>query len=149
MKMVNEATTDVDKAKEEDDFICGFAFRTIENKELERNEHSSVHFLSSPNYKIVLNGKEGPSYCCQFNSSILTSKLKQQLYFLRLFKGEKESIFSLNSLQERELRKVFSKIKDELNSSYCFKEHLLKTYVWEILHYTMKHLKKERLEQNV
>src|SRR5690349_3167690 len=103
MKLVSEAKADVDKTKEEDNFICGFSFQTIQNEESERNQFSSVHFRSASNYKIILNSKEGFNYCCQFSSSILTSKLKQQLHFLLLFTGEKANTFRLNSLQEEEL----------------------------------------------
>ncbi len=75
-------------------------------------------------------------YFCIFNADFFTHF--GQLADYPLFKPGGSHVFTLDNDQSEHVVSLFKRMQDELNSNYPYKYDVIRTLIYELLHYAMK-----------
>jgi AraC-like DNA-binding protein len=119
-----------DKVVEVDDYAILFATPRIPYRYIPLNPDQQGHF-------------------CVFTREFMTrSKTGLVLDELPIFKPSSNFVFQLEHRQYEELRQLFSKMHEEIDSEYEFKYDLLRNYVIQLIHFGQK-LQPARHEDNL
>ena len=77
-------------------------------------------------------------YFCIFTASFFTEKMRGGLNELPMFNPGGKPAYALDAAQEQAFTAIFEKMLGEINSEYTFKYDLLRSYLNELIHTTMK-----------
>jgi AraC family transcriptional activator of pobA len=77
-------------------------------------------------------------YFCIFTEAFLQRHLPGGPQELELFRPGGQPLYSLTEAQAAQMRQLFEKMSEELNSSYVHKYDLLRAYTLELVHSTLK-----------
>jgi AraC family transcriptional activator of pobA len=77
-------------------------------------------------------------FFCIFTEHFLQQHTSMRLADFSVFQPDGQPIYFLNDAQQANVRQLFQKMFDELDSDYAFKYDLLRTYVLELIHSAMK-----------
>jgi AraC family transcriptional activator of pobA len=77
-------------------------------------------------------------YFCIFTEAFLQRHLPGGPQELELFRPGGQPLYSLTEAQTAQMRQLFEKMSEELNSSYSHKYDLLRAYTLELVHSTLK-----------
>lgn len=87
-------------------------------------------------------------YFCVFKDEFFKGNLRLNVAELPLFLAGNPPVFNLNRKQNTEVKLLFQKITEELNSDYIFKYELIKNYVSELIYLAMKLQPSEKLYEH-
>ncbi|UOB18146.1 AraC family transcriptional regulator [Abyssalbus ytuae] len=77
-------------------------------------------------------------YFCVFKEEFFKESLRINLTDLPLFQPDAKPVYQLYGDSVTEIRSLFIKIKEEINSDYPYKYELIKSYVSELIYYALK-----------
>jgi len=77
-------------------------------------------------------------YSCSIAKSFLPDNAQKILDSLLIFGLNKDHTYTLTERQDREVSRIFHKIRHENGSGYVFSEQLEKTYLLELIHFLTK-----------
>ena len=77
-------------------------------------------------------------YCCTFRAPCILPEISDHFYRLPMFQGSSGHLLQLNREQESGIHAIFERMLSECNSTYQYKQNLLLTYLFELMHYALK-----------
>lgn len=92
---------------------------------------------------------ENPSgFFCIFKEAFFTERIRGGLKDLPMFVPGNKPSYSLNKEQDKYVTQVFEKMIGEIGSDYMYKYDLIRNYIMEMVHYTLKMQPTETLYQH-
>ena len=92
---------------------------------------------------------ENPSgFFCIFKEAFFTERIRGGLKDLPMFVPGNKPSYSLNKEQDKYVTQVFEKMVGEIGSDYMYKYDLIRNYIMEMVHYTLKMQPTETLYQH-
>jgi AraC-like DNA-binding protein len=82
--------------------------------------------------------KDVRGYFCVFKDEFFTDGLRLHLDEIPLFGPGVKPVFSLDAAQVEEVKGLYRKMVEGLNSDYVYKYELIRAYVLELIYYAMK-----------
>jgi len=78
------------------------------------------------------------THSCFIAKSFLPDNARRILDSLLIFGQTQDHVYTLTERQDREVTRIFHKLRDENGSDYVFSEQLEKTYLMELVHFLTK-----------
>ncbi|ANI90601.1 transcriptional regulator [Arachidicoccus ginsenosidimutans] len=120
-------------------FINGHNIAEYADKTIEIKKHALLFASPKVPYNYIPQDEKQSGYFCIFTHEFLTqSKSGILLDELPIFKPGGYPVFQLSSVQVKELKALYEKMYNELQSDYAYKYDLLRNYVLELIHYGQK-----------
>lgn len=108
------------------------------DKSIELKDTSLIFFNPQVPYTWESISGETTGYFCIFTASFFSEKIKGSLNELPMFSLGGKPAYSLNQEQEQAIVAVFEKMLTEINSDYVYKYDLLRNYLNEMIHLSLK-----------
>jgi AraC family transcriptional regulator, transcriptional activator of pobA len=119
------------------------------DKSLEVSGTTLIFF--NPNIPYTFEPKsQDPSNCyfCIFKEAFFTERLRGGIRDLPMFVPGNKPSYALNTTQDAAITHIFKKMLEEISSDYVYKYDLIRNYIMEMIHYTLKMQPTETLYQH-
>jgi AraC family transcriptional regulator, transcriptional activator of pobA len=87
-------------------------------------------------------------YFCIFKEAFFTERMRGGIRDLPMFLPQNKPSYALNDEQDKYVTEIFKKMHTEISSDYAYKYDLIRNYIMEMIHYTLKLQPTETLYQH-
>lgn len=119
------------------------------DKSLEVNGTTLVFLNPQVPYTFEQISEDPTGYFCIFKEAFITSYIRGSMKDLPMFVPGNKPSYVLNQSQDKLISEVFEKMLTEIGSDYTYKYDLLRNFVMETIHYSLKLQPTETLYQQV
>jgi AraC family transcriptional activator of pobA len=118
------------------------------DKSIEVDGTTLIFFNPNVPYRFEARDEDTTGFFCIFKESFFTESMRGNINELPMFAPGGQPAYSLDATQEAQVVSLFEKMFVEIDSDYRFKYDLLRNYVTEMIHYTLKIQPTETLYQH-
>lgn len=118
------------------------------DKSLEVDGTTLMFFNPSVPYTYERQTEDASGYFCIFKEAFFTEHLRGGIKDLPMFVIGNKPSYALNPQQDEYVSNVFEKMLEEIGSDYTFKYDLIRNYIMEMVHYSLKMQPTETLFQH-
>lgn len=108
------------------------------DKSLEVNGSSLIFFNPRVPYTFEQHTEITDGYFCIFKEDFFTGHIRGNLTELPMYQPGGKPAFILDEKSDAHVSGIFTKMLDEMGSSYRYKYDLIRNYTLELLHYALK-----------
>lgn len=108
------------------------------DESIEVNGDTLLFFNPRVPYTYASMSPDAGGYFCVFKEDFFTDSLRLQLDEIPLFQAGVKPIFRLDDEQSGEVKRLFRKMLDDVNSDYTYKYELIRAYIIELIYYAIK-----------
>jgi AraC family transcriptional regulator, transcriptional activator of pobA len=118
------------------------------DKTIEVSGTTLIFFNPNVPYTFQPITENGTGFFCIFKEAFFTERIRGGLKDLPMFMPGNKPSYSLNKDQDKYVTHIFEKMIAEIGSDYKYKYDLIRNYIMEMVHYTLKMQPTETLYQH-
>lgn len=108
------------------------------DKSVEVSGSTLIFFNPTVPYTFEMFNDDSTGYFCIFREAFFTERIRGGIKDLPMFvRGNKPS-YALNKKQDQHVSQIFEKMLEEIGSDYMYKYDLIRNYIMEMVHYSLK-----------
>jgi AraC family transcriptional regulator, transcriptional activator of pobA len=108
------------------------------DKSVEVSGSTLIFFNPTVPYTFEMFNDDSTGYFCIFREAFFTERIRGGIKDLPMFvRGNKPS-YALNKKQDQHVSQIFEKMLEEIGSDYMYKYDLIRNYIVEMVHYSLK-----------
>lgn len=118
------------------------------DKSVEVSGSTLVFFNPNVPYTFERLSDDATGYFCIFKEAFFTERLRSGFRDLPMFVPGNKPSYGLDAAQDKYVSNIFEKMVEEISSDYTYKYDLIRNYIMEMIHYTLKMQPTETLYQH-